>query len=132
MGWELGEGLGHVQRLLRIARPLAAEGHRLVFALCNVAECWPLFQREPFAILQAPYWNYRPQRGNQPFVASSLADVLAVRGWDRTATLRPLVEAWQQLLNLIEPQLIVTDFAPTLCLTAYQALPIVQVGNWFT
>jgi UDP:flavonoid glycosyltransferase YjiC (YdhE family) len=131
MGWELGEGLGHVQRLLRIARPLAAQGHRPIFALCNVVECWPLFQHESFAVVQAPYWNYRQQHGQQPFIASSLADVLAVRGWETTATLRPLVEAWQQLLRLVKPQLIVTDFAPTLCLTAYQDLPVVQVGNWF-
>ncbi len=131
MAWELGEGLGHVQRLLRIARPLAEQGHRVVFALCNVVEPWPLFQDDRFPVLQAPHCNYRPQRAGQPFLAASLADVLAVRGWAAVDTLLPLVEAWQRLVELVRPGLIITDYAPTLCLAAYQELPIVQVGNWF-
>jgi hypothetical protein len=131
LGWELGEGLGHVQRLLRVGRALAAEGHQLVFVLCNVAEPWPLFQDDAFAVLQAPYWNYRPRPGQQPFLASCLADVLAVRGWERVETLLPLVEAWRRLVEMVRPALIVTDFCPTLCLAAYGTLPVVQVGNWF-
>ena len=129
LAWELGEGLGHVQRLLRIARPLAERGHRPVFALANVAEPWPLFQRDGFAVLQAPYWNFRIQR--MPFMASSLADVLAVRGWETVDTLVPLVAAWRRLVEMVQPKLIVTDFAPTLCLAAFKELPVVQVGNWF-
>src|ERR1019366_6104785 len=131
MAWELGEGLGHVQPLLRVALALAEQGHRPVFALCNVVESWPLFQKHPFAVLQAPYWNYRPRHGESPFLASSFADVLAVRGWETADTLHPLVEAWQQLVDHVQPRLIVTDFAPTLGLAAYQALPVVQVGGWF-
>jgi len=129
MAWELGEGLGHVQRLLRVARGLAAEGHRPVFALCNVVEPWPLLQKDSFAVVQAPYWNYR--RAEKPFLASSFADVLAVRGWETADLLQPLVDAWQQLIDLVQPRLIVTDFAPTACLAAYQSVPVVQVGNWF-
>ncbi len=131
LGWELGEGLGHVQRLLRVGRPLAAEGHRLVFALANVAEPWPLFRDDSFPVLQAPYWNYRPRPGGQPFLASGLADVLAVRGWESVETLLPLVGAWQQLVELVRPGLVVTDFCPTLCLAVYGSVPVVQVGNWF-
>jgi len=131
LAWELGEGLGHVQRLLRVGRALAAQGHQLVLALCNVAEPWPLFQEDAFAVLQAPYWNYRPRPNQQPFLASSLADVLAVRGWETVQTLLPLVEAWRHLVEMVQPALIVTDFSPTLCLAAYEALPVVQVGNWF-
>ena len=132
MGWELGEGLGHVQRLLRVARGLAARGHRTVFALCNVVESWSLLQRDSFAVLQAPLWSYRPLRHGPNFLASSFADVLAVRGWDAAATLHPLVEAWQQLIEHVKPRLIVTDCAPTLCLAAYLSVPVVQVGNWFS
>jgi hypothetical protein len=127
MAWELGEGLGHVQRLLSIARPLAAEGHRVVFALANVFEPWPLFQPGEFPILQAPVKAFRPR----PFLASSLADVLAVRGWENVETLLPLVEAWRHLVDSVQPKLIVADYAPTLCLAVHQSAQIVQVGNWF-
>jgi len=132
MGWELGEGLGHVQRLLHVARGLAELGHRPVFALCNVVEAWSLLKKDGFPVLQAPFWNYRPNLTGQPFLASSFADVLAVRGWETVDLLHPLVEAWQQLLEHVQPRLIVTDCAPTLCLAAYQSIPVVQVGNWFS
>jgi rhamnosyltransferase subunit B len=131
MGWELGEGLGHVQRLLNVARPLAAEGHRVVFALANVVEPWPLFEPGEFPILQAPVKAYRPRPGDRPFLASSVADVLAVRGWENVETLLPLVEAWRRLVDSVQPKLIVADFAPTLCLAAHQSVQVVQVGNWF-
>jgi rhamnosyltransferase subunit B len=132
MAWELGEGLGHVQRLVRIGRGLAEHGHRVVFALANVVEPWPLLQKDSFAVLQAPHFKPRPRHGESPFQACSFADVLAVRGWETVETLVPLVEAWRHLLETVQPQLIVTDFAPTQCLAAYQAIPVVQVGNWFT
>ena len=132
MGWELGEGLAHVQRLLRVARPLAEQGHRVVFALANVAEPWPLYQRDAFQVLQAPYWSFRPRHGDRPFLASSFADVLAVRGWESVDTLLPLVEAWQHQLENVRPALVVTEFAPTLCLAALHSVPVIQVGNWFS
>jgi rhamnosyltransferase subunit B len=131
LGWELGEGLGHVQRLLRVGRALAEKGHRPVFALCNVVEPWALLQRDPFPVVQAPYCPFQPRQRDVPFLASGLADVLAVRGWGSVESLYPLVEAWHQLLEYVQPQLIVTDHGPTLCLAAYQSLPVVQVGNWF-
>ena len=130
LAWELGEGLGHDQRLLRIGRALAAEGHRPIFVLGNVTESWRQFQQESFPVLQAPYWNWWP--GRNTFMAGSYADVLAVRGWEKVETLLPLVEAWQRLIDYIQPSLIVIDHAPTLCLAAYRTLPVVQVGGWFS
>jgi len=131
MGWELGEGLGHVQKLLRVARALKAEGHRPVFALANIVDTWPLLQHEDVTLLQAPHWH-APARGGRAFTASSFADVLAVRGWSSVENLSALVAAWQELLDRVQPGLIVADFSPTLCLAAYRALPLVLIGSWFS
>ncbi|MBI2807600.1 MAG: hypothetical protein HYX68_21680 [Planctomycetes bacterium] len=130
MGWELGDGLGHVQRLARIARLLAEHGHQPIFALANVADPWTVIKKDGFPVLQAPFWN-RWQSHGKPFLAASLADVLAIRGWGSIDTLFPLVEAWRRLLEYVKPDLIVTDYGPTLCLAAYEWIPVVQVGNWF-
>ena len=81
LAWELGEGLGHNHRLLRVGKALADEGHQPVFALGNVTESWQQFQQESFPVLQAPYWNWWP--GRNTFMAASFADVLAVRGWEK-------------------------------------------------
>lgn len=130
-GWEMGEGLGHVQPLLAVARSLAERGHRPVFALKNLIESWPVLRDQPYAVLQAPIWHRRLWRGDKPFTASSFADVLAIAGYERADDLHPLVEGWQRLIDLIQPSLIVADYCPTLCLAAYRTLPVVQIGAWF-
>jgi hypothetical protein len=43
-----------------------------------------------------------------------------------------MVEAWQRLIDYTRPVGIVVDHSPTLCLAAYGAVPVVQVGNGFT
>src|SRR5204863_336785 len=41
------------------------------------------------------------------------------------------VQAWQGLLDLVRPALVICDHSPTLCLAAYGALPVVLVGDAF-
>ena len=42
VAWELGGGMGHVARLLPVARELAAQGHRAIFVVKNLVEPAPL------------------------------------------------------------------------------------------
>jgi hypothetical protein len=131
-GWELGGGHGHVQNLLRVARELAGLGHSPVFAIRNLNSTASVFRNDPFPVLQAPFWHPIPQRGEKPFVASTFADILAIRGFDDVNGLSAVVGAWQSLLDLLHPELIVCEFSPTLCLTAYGSLPIVMIGSGFS
>jgi hypothetical protein len=131
LGWELGGGLAHAQRLHKVGLALAARGHQPVFALQNLAETWALFRDAPFPVLQAPYWHRRLWRGDQPFQAGTYADVLAVQGFGTVDDLAAMVQGWQQLLDLVAPRLVVCDHSPTLCLAAYGALPVVTLGSWF-
>jgi len=132
MGWELGGGLGHVRRLLDLAQPIAARGHKIVFAVRNLRETAPLFDGLPFSCVQAPYYTGRSStRPRAPFRAASYTDVLAVCGFADAADLLARVRAWEGLTDLARPQLIVADHSPTLCLAAYGAQPIVNVGNGF-
>ncbi len=131
MAWELGGGLGHVKRLRNLAEPIAARGHQVIFAVRNLVETAPLLDGLPYLCLQAPYFRERHRRTGA-FQAASFADVLAVCGFSSVASLFPLVRAWQGLLDLARPQLIVVDHSPTLCLAAYGAQPIMNVGNGFS
>jgi hypothetical protein len=81
--------------------------------------------------LQAPFWHPRPWTGRQPFVAASYADLLAIRGFADAADLLAMVRAWQELLDLVRPALVVCDHSPTLCLAAYGVLPTVILGHAF-
>jgi UDP:flavonoid glycosyltransferase YjiC (YdhE family) len=132
LGWELGGGLGHIQRLMPLAQALAAHGCRPVLAGKNVVETWPALRDASFPILQAPLWQPRPGDGSQGFQAASYADILAIHGYAAVEDLAPMVQAWQGLIDVVQPALVVCDHSPTLCLAAYGALPTVVVGNGFT
>lgn len=55
LAWELGGGMGHIQRLLPIAVELAAREHRVVFALRRPENAEAIRQRLPAAkVRQAP------------------------------------------------------------------------------
>src|SRR5262245_1884459 len=131
LGWELGDGLGHVHSFARLAQAFAAKGLRPVVAVKNLSLASSFFRDLPCPVLQAPYWHPRPWTGSQPFLAASYADLLAIRGWTDPADLLPMVQGWQGLLDLVRPALVVCDHAPTLCLAAYRALPTVILGHAF-
>jgi hypothetical protein len=131
LGWELGDGLGHVRRLLAVARGLAGRGHHPVLALANVVEPAAVLRDEPFPVLPAPLRTPRAAR-EAHFQAASYADILAVRGFDDAGDLLALARSWQHLIDLVRPALVVCDHSPALCLAAYGVLPVVLVGTGFT
>src|SRR4051794_33547159 len=88
LGWELGDGFGHLQRLGRLARALADAGLRPVLAVKDLALAGTFFHAFPFPVLQAPVWPPRPV-GPEPFLAGSFADVLAIRGFAAADDLWP-------------------------------------------
>ncbi|UCH74044.1 MAG: hypothetical protein JSU82_17285 [Rhodospirillales bacterium] len=132
IGWELGAGLGHVKRLLAVARGLAAHGYQPVFVLRNLVEPWPALRDAPFPLIQAPQWQPRPDQTGKPFRAAAISDIFAMQGFDNPDDLMPMVEGWQNLINLTRPDLIISDYSPTLCLAAYGVNPMVIVGDGFT
>src|SRR5882762_2842841 len=74
--WELGGGMGHIHRLLPIARELAAQGHRVVFALRRLENAAVITQTLPDAkILSAPVYRAGPQVAKKA-MAYHYADVL--------------------------------------------------------
>ncbi len=131
MGWELGGGLGHVKTLLGVGRELAKHGHEPVFALRNVVEPGPLLRDAGFPLLPVPVWPKVLR--NKIFLAANFADILGVRGFANADDLEMMVRAWQGLLDVVRPKLIVCDHSPTLCLTAHGGpVPLVLLGNGFT
>jgi rhamnosyltransferase subunit B len=129
LGWELGDGLGHVANLVAVAHELATRGHRPVLAVKDFAVAIPLLRELPFPVLQAPIW-LKP--GPVSFQAASSTDILAIRGYADADGLLLLLNQWQALIDLTGAELVVCDFAPSLCLAAYGVLPTVLTGAGFT
>jgi len=130
LGWELGSGLGHIANLLPVAEALSARGHEPILAVRDVAGIWPLVRDSGLAILPAPVFFDRPHFSGDGF--HSYADLLAQHGYDDAEALEPMVRAWRQIIESTQPQLVVAEHAPTLCLACYGLLPVINLGTGFT
>ncbi|MDY3556983.1 hypothetical protein R5W24_006165 [Gemmata sp. JC717] len=128
LGWELGGGFGHAHNLLRVARALAADGHRPVLAAREAVAAWPLLRDASFPVLPIPVWSEPAPAG---FVAASFADILRLHGYASDRTLLPLLRQWDGILDVVRPDLVVLDYAPTLGLAAAGRVPTVDIGNGF-
>lgn len=126
--WELGEGLGHLPALKAIARAIAAEGAKPVFVLRDPVLTRAVLADVEAPILPAPHW---PKPAPPAALSGTYADILAGNGYGQVQNLVPQIEAWDQMFDLIKPDLIVCEHAPTAALTAFGRIPVVFVGNGF-
>lgn len=102
-----------------------------MFAHRDIVGAWPVIRKQGWSFVPAPT-TVKPIAPGKTFVAASFADVLGVSGYDSADTLLPLVRAWDGLLDRVRPDLVVTDFAPTLGLVAAGRVPVVDIGHGFT
>lgn len=130
LGWELGSGLGHITNLLPVAQALAGCGHEPILVLRDVVGTWPMLRDTGFTVLPGPIFFDRPHFPGGG--SRSYADLLARHGYDDPEALEPMVRAWQQLVKTIQPQLVVAEYAPTLCLACYGRIPVINLGTGFT
>ena len=59
LAWELGDGHGHISRLLPLARRLKAAGAECVFAVRDLTNAQTLLDTSGFRFVQAPYASPR-------------------------------------------------------------------------
>ena len=127
--WEFGGDLGHVGRLLPIARELRRLGHEAAFVFRDLA---PLgaYANEGFAWFQAPLLHTPPKQNPSPL---SPSDVLLNLGFADAAGLAGALVGWRSLLALWRPALIVADYAPgALLASRMRGIPAATVGNGFS
>lgn len=126
--WELGHGFGHVMRLKRLAQRLAAQGCDMAAAVRSLGNSRAL-HAIGCRLIQAPQWPGEA-RGLPGFQPSSvtLTDSLAQGGLEDVTAVRLLVRAWRDIIDWVEPDLLVCDYAPLATAAARGRVPIMQVG----
>ena len=132
--YELGSGLGHVNRLIAVARRLSAE-HRLVFALPNAEEARAGIATafgERAAVRQGVRWRPPTDPGARHVPTHTFADALKLFDFGNEASLGPAVDLWRRIVDEVAPDLIVADFAPALRVAVADRAPVVVVGNGYT
>ncbi|MEO9901147.1 nucleotide disphospho-sugar-binding domain-containing protein [Nisaea sp.] len=130
--WELGDGLGHVSRLLPIANALRVRGVECAFAVRNLVVTHSMIVREGHRVFQAPFVTpYAPPdvRGK---VIASIGDVLATVGYIEPDKLTALTDGWAAIIDSFDPDLVIADYSPTAGLAAFGERPVVPIGDWFT
>lgn len=131
LAWELGDGLGHVSRLIPIAERLRAAGYECIFAVRTIENAQKALAKAGFKMIQAPYINpHSEYRG--PKSMGAFGDVLEAVGYRNKSRLSAAIATWSDVFDLIGPSLLIADYAPTALLAARGRLTAVSIGDWFT
>ncbi len=123
--------MGHVQTLRPIADALAAHGHQLYAALKDVSQARGFGPQSAVRHLQAPV-RLNPVRDCFP-LPSTFTHILHNAGFSSVDELRPHVDAWRALFDLIEPDLMICEHSPTALLASQsRRLKRVVIGTGFS
>jgi len=139
--WEFGSGLGHLTRLLPIARRLHDAGHEIVLAVPHPAAAKPILDKNfpedeglfRLRVVAGTQWQIPtndPELRTRP--THVLADVLHLFHYQEPTLLERQARVWRDLVKAEKPDLIVADFAPTLRLASWDDAPFVMTGNGYT
>lgn len=127
--WEMGANMGHIDRLLLLARELRERGHEVVFLLRDLSRAHGRIAAEGFEMGQAPVWL--PRLANPPAFVN-YTSVLAAAGWMDAPGLAGLLAGWRHALQRLRPDLLICDHAPTALLASRRLdLPTWAIGTSF-
>jgi len=127
--WEMGANMGHMDRLLLVARALRARGHEVRLLLRDLSRAHSRVAAAGFAMGQAPVWL--PRMANPPRLGNYAA-VLAAAGWLDAPGLAALLCGWRDAYGLAQPDVVVCEHAPTALLALRgTGIPAVAVGDSF-
>lgn len=127
--WELGGQLGHISSLSHIIAELEGREYQCYAALKDLSRAVPFFKGLNTTLLQAPVFLPKIQM-QRP--VQCLADTLLLSGYLKTEELQGLLQAWLSLINLVNPDILISDYSPTAALAArYSPCRQVFVGTSF-
>ena len=129
--WELGDGLGHVSRMLPLARRLQRDGETCLFAVRNVENSYKVLGETGMTLLQAPITQPVTDYDGKASIGA-YGDIMETVGYGRVERLHALLSAWDGLYETARPDLIVADYSPTALLAASGRIPAMAIGDWFT
>lgn len=116
LAWELGGGLGHLSALRPVAAGLVARGHRVFAALRDLSSAARMFAGTEVSFLQAPFRSRRGGVVINPL--RTFPHILLCNGFADPGELQAMADAWRNLYDYVQPDLIVFDHSPTALLAA--------------
>lgn len=129
LAWEIGGGQGHLHKLATIAGELKKHGIKSVFAVQNSQIKGLTLQGK---VINAPQANFQALDDKGDNKAYFYTDILYMFGFNSSLTLKFHLQAWQNVINLVKPSIIIVDYAPALVLAAKGIIPTIVTGNGFS
>jgi hypothetical protein len=84
---------------------------------------WPVFQSPiPMGVLDPILPSFNP---------ATFADLLAMANFANATELGRLMHAWDLLFHVIQPDLIIGEYAPLLAVAAYGRIPMITMGHGY-
>lgn len=129
LAWELGGGLGHLLPLVSVVEALLREDCEVYLAVRDVTGVRPIFPDPRVKLAQAPIAG-PAQHPIDP--VRSFSQVLHNCGFDDPRLLLGRAGVWRTLVDLIRPDVVVCEHAPTLLVAMRgQGIPCAAMGTGF-
>lgn len=128
--WEMGEGSGHIAPYLTLIKELEGRGHRITFSCKFLSRAFRLFEGTNVCYIQSPHVSSPPS--DQIWPVDSFAKILNNSGYSNPQQLAGMIRAWRNLFELVKPDLIIADYAPTAILASRElGIPRLQIATGF-
>jgi hypothetical protein len=111
LAWEHGRNFGRLSRLLRVSSMIEQQGGEPIWAVPRRHRDTPQLVALSHRRLVAP--AIEQQVFAPDFRADSFADVLLSVGFDDPRPLTHAVQGWLQILEQLQPECVLLDYAPT-------------------
>ena len=127
--WEHGGNLGHLARLLPVARALRERGQAVVFAVAQPRAVAPLLAGTGVSIVQAPQVLLPLSFTTS---ATCPADIWLRCGFASPPHAKACVEQWLALFDRLQPASVLVDASPVALYAAqFAGLPTMALGHGF-
>ena len=126
----MGQGLGHVSRLLRLAEKLRIQENRCIFLVSDLSHAGAKVQQSGFDVIAAPTVGMSPLKPGQQI--ASMADILMRKGYSDGAKLTNVLSAWKTIFKLTNPDLVVLEYSPTARLAVGKQFKTLLLGTGFS
>ena len=131
--YEFGAGLGHLNRLLAVAKSLA--DHRIIFAVPDLRLGTSLVHAKlgsAIEIRAGSSWPAPTDPKSRTVPTHTFADVIRLFNFDKPELLQRNVRHWEKTIQELKPDLIIADFAPALRMASAKRIPTIVVGNGYS
>ena len=132
---ELGSGSGHLTGLLAVADTFVEQGNECSFivpdveAISRLRPNWSVLPN--VQVWNCPNWSVKNPEQASTTRTFTFADVLSAFGFADSQTVANNITIWDNLLSVLQPDAVVTEFSPGALIAARGRVPCVTFGNGY-